>query len=127
MMEPPETTSPPNRFTPSRCALESRPFLELPSPFLCAIRSLLQQNLINGQLSVILAVTVSALVLLLALEFEDECFIAAALAGNGRRNTRALCFRTREHLAVAIRDCLYACARKLHFSSDFHRDGLHPN
>jgi hypothetical protein len=23
--------------TPSRCALESRPFLELPRPFLCAI------------------------------------------------------------------------------------------
>src|SRR5215813_13846403 len=36
---PPCTASPPNRFTPSRCAFESRPFLELPTPFLCAIRS----------------------------------------------------------------------------------------
>src|SRR5579871_3235483 len=37
MMEPPETSCPPNDFTPSRCALESRPFRELPRPFLCAI------------------------------------------------------------------------------------------
>jgi hypothetical protein len=31
------TVWPPKRFTPSRCALESRPFLEEPKPFLCAI------------------------------------------------------------------------------------------
>src|SRR3977135_2121495 len=37
MMEPPVTNSPENTLTPSRCALESRPFLELPKPFLCAI------------------------------------------------------------------------------------------
>ena len=37
MIEPPVTNSPPNALTPSRCALESRPFFELPSPFLCAI------------------------------------------------------------------------------------------
>ena len=37
MMEPPETSWPPNDFTPSRCALESRPLRELPKPFLCAI------------------------------------------------------------------------------------------
>src|SRR5437868_6566593 len=40
MMLPPGTSCPPKPFTPSRCALESRPFLELPSPFLCAIRHL---------------------------------------------------------------------------------------
>src|SRR5215471_13098830 len=38
--DPPGTSCPPNTFTPSRCALESRPFLELPKPFLCAIRHL---------------------------------------------------------------------------------------
>src|ERR1700704_242405 len=32
------TNSPPNRFTPSRCPCESRPFTEEPPPFLCAIR-----------------------------------------------------------------------------------------
>src|SRR5437016_2863898 len=37
MMVPPGTNCPPNAFTPSRCALESRPFRELPNPFLCAI------------------------------------------------------------------------------------------
>src|SRR5262249_44166627 len=37
MMDPPGTTSPANRLTPSRCAFESRPFFELPKPFLCAI------------------------------------------------------------------------------------------
>src|SRR5580693_9969464 len=44
MIEPPGTNWPPKTFTPSRCALESRPFLELPNPFLCAIRHL-EQNL----------------------------------------------------------------------------------
>jgi hypothetical protein len=37
MMEPPVTNSPAKAFTPSRCAFESRPFVELPPPFLCAI------------------------------------------------------------------------------------------
>src|SRR2546423_8469180 len=37
MMDPPVTNSPPNTLMPSRCAFESRPFLELPKPFLCAI------------------------------------------------------------------------------------------
>src|ERR1051325_7106945 len=42
MIEPPGTSCPPKTFTPSRCALESRPFLELPNPFLCAISHLHQ-------------------------------------------------------------------------------------
>jgi hypothetical protein len=37
MMVPPVTNSPAKDFTPSRCAFESRPFVELPPPFLCAI------------------------------------------------------------------------------------------
>jgi hypothetical protein len=37
MIDPPVMSSPPKAFTPSRCALESRPFVELPPPFLCAI------------------------------------------------------------------------------------------
>src|SRR5659263_693315 len=39
MMHPAETASPPNRFTPSRLLWLSRPFLELPTPFLCAMVS----------------------------------------------------------------------------------------
>src|SRR5581483_6118020 len=34
MMVPPGTTCPPNALNPRRCALESRPFRELPNPFL---------------------------------------------------------------------------------------------
>src|SRR5262252_987258 len=37
-MLPAVTNWPPNRLTPSICALESRPFLELPTPFLWAMR-----------------------------------------------------------------------------------------
>src|ERR1700755_333886 len=36
-MFPPSTRSPPNFFRPSRCAFESRPFRDEPTPFLCAI------------------------------------------------------------------------------------------
>src|SRR3989337_1172299 len=36
-MEPPVTNWPANRFTPSIWGFESRPFLELPTPFLCAM------------------------------------------------------------------------------------------
>src|SRR5882672_1005231 len=55
MMEPPGTSWPPKTFTPSRCALESRPFLELPSPFLCAIRHL-HQHIADLHIRVRLAV-----------------------------------------------------------------------
>src|SRR6185295_5044236 len=37
MMVPPGTTCPPKALKPNRCALESRPFRELPRPFLCAM------------------------------------------------------------------------------------------
>src|SRR5258708_18803901 len=38
-MSPARTHCPPNRFTPSRCEAESRPFFELDTPFLCAMLS----------------------------------------------------------------------------------------
>src|SRR5205814_58267 len=86
-MEPPVTVCPPNDFTPSRCAFESRPFLELPKPFLCAIYGvlLLRANLVDLQLGVVLPVADSALVLLLALELENHHLVGSAVAGNGRR------------------------------------------
>jgi hypothetical protein len=37
MIDPPVISSTAKAFTPSRCAFESRPFVELPPPFLCAI------------------------------------------------------------------------------------------
>src|SRR3954465_8195773 len=55
MMLPPGTSCPPNAFTPSRCAFESRPFLELPNPFLCAIaKSSCQRPVASGQLNLLL-------------------------------------------------------------------------
>jgi hypothetical protein len=38
MIVPPGTTCPPNALNPSRCEFESRPFREVPCPFLCAIK-----------------------------------------------------------------------------------------
>src|SRR6266849_6214251 len=38
MMVPPGTICPPNALNPIRCAFESRPFREVPCPFLCAIK-----------------------------------------------------------------------------------------
>src|ERR1700732_504382 len=70
-MDPPVTSSPPNAFTPRRCALESRPFLELPRPFLCAILHLCQ-NLVHLHLRIILPVTDGSLILLLAFELEHQ-------------------------------------------------------
>src|ERR1700683_1137187 len=82
IIEPPGTSWPPNTFTPSRCALESRPFLELPKPFLCAIRHL-RRNLAHLHLRVGLAMSNSLFVLLLAFELEDNDLLASAVAGDG--------------------------------------------
>src|SRR5689334_4394598 len=79
MIEPPGTSWPPKTFTPSRCALESRPFLELPKPFLCAIRHL-SLDIADLDLSEGLAVSDGLLILLLPLEFEDDDLVAATLA-----------------------------------------------
>src|SRR5580700_11136243 len=46
MIVPPGTTCPPNALNPSRCEFESRPFREVPCPFLCAI------SVLSSQLSV---------------------------------------------------------------------------
>src|ERR1051326_5737055 len=70
MIDPPGTSCPPTTLTPSRCAFESRPFLELPNPFLCAI-SHLHQNLAHADFGEVLAMALRALVLLFTLEFED--------------------------------------------------------
>src|ERR1035437_6504883 len=71
MMLPPGTNWPPKTFMPSRCAFESRPFLELPRPFLCAIRYL-RHHFANLHFRVGLTVPDGFLVLFLALELEDQ-------------------------------------------------------
>src|SRR5216683_8323217 len=104
MMPPPRMVWPPNTLTPSRCAFESRPFLEEPKPFLCAIalplsrrpqarRSQIEilslealavgQDLVDFDLNEVLPVALHLLVLLLALELEDQDLLAAAFANDG--------------------------------------------
>src|SRR5580658_10177317 len=81
MIEPPGTNWPPKTFTPNRCALESRPFLELPKPFLCAILHL-NQNVADLHFREVLAMPYRALVLLLALELENQDFFCPAVAND---------------------------------------------
>src|SRR5882724_766367 len=112
MMEPPVTTWPPNAFTPKRCAFESRPLLELPPPFLCAIalphhrgRSqrlalskskllslealTVHQNLVDLYLNEVLPMPLKLLVLLLAFEVEDQDLVATAFAYDIGQHLRA--------------------------------------
>src|ERR1039458_4733272 len=79
MTEPPGTSWPPKAFTPRRCAWESRPFRELPKPFLCAMRHL-RHNVADLHFGEGLAVADGFLVLFLALELEDQDLVAAAIA-----------------------------------------------
>src|ERR1700677_4438440 len=83
MIEPPGTSCPPKAFTPRRCAFESRPFLELPSPFLCAIELPLSYNLVDGDARKVLPVADRPLVLFLAFELENQDFFAAPVRRDG--------------------------------------------
>src|SRR5215469_4408793 len=114
--DPPGTSWPPNTFTPSRCALESRPFLELPSPFLCAMRHL-HQNLADFQLCESLTVSNGFLILLLALELEHQHFGVAPVAYDGGAHGAAL-----DHFA-AVRKC--HGGGKLDFRADVASQFLH--
>src|SRR6516164_5041581 len=87
MIEPPGTSWPPKTFTPSRCALESRPFLELPKPFLCAIRHL-HYDVANLHFGERLAVPDRLLVLLFAFELENQHLLAPAVAQDRARYGR---------------------------------------
>src|ERR1035438_886705 len=113
LIEPPVPSWPPKAFTPSRCALESRPFVELPPPFLCAIALIPSQIFwvpqglasetweilpallagcgvghavgldgLDANLGKVLPVALQLLVLLLALQVEDQDLVAAAFAEN---------------------------------------------
>src|SRR5438093_13182431 len=105
MIAPAVTSWPANTLTPSRCAAESRPFFDEPSPFLCAIpgrllrwglRGLLPRarplrltdalDLDPGQLA---AMPAGLLVARLGLELEDlDLFAADMLDHLGRHGAR---------------------------------------
>src|ERR1700693_2560229 len=83
-MEPPVTSSPPNRLTPRRCELESRPLREEPCPFLCAMGFLLRSfDPVDTHLEHRLPVAFCAPVLLAPLLLENEDFLRAHGADHG--------------------------------------------
>src|SRR6478609_352692 len=108
-MLPPGTSCPPKTFTPSRCALESRPFLELPKPFLCAIRYL-DHHLANLDFCVGLTVPDGFLVLFLALELEDQDLGCPVGADDSPRD-----FTAGNQFAAFLERCLNG---KLYFGAD---------
>src|SRR2546423_6145827 len=82
------TRSPPNTFTPRRFACESRPFLELPPAFLCAM-SLTLNDVVDADLGIRLPMPLRLLVMLAPAQLEDLHLVAAAVAEHGRSYERA--------------------------------------
>src|SRR5690606_35151638 len=93
MMLPALTSSPPNFLTPRCCALESRPFLMEPCPFLCAMvvpqRGRSAGDLVDLDLGVRLAMAGALAVVLATAKLVDDELGAAAV-----RRDRALDART---------------------------------
>ena len=87
MISPALTTWPPNRLTPSRCELESRPLRELEAPFLCAMST--PPLLDSGDLEdrQLLTVTLPLVIAGLVLELVDADLgtlgVLEHLAGDG--------------------------------------------
>src|SRR5262249_52522164 len=85
-MLPARTVSPPNFFTPSRFAFESRPFLVDDWPFLCAM-ALLPLDCGHADARELVAVAATPAVLAPALELEDPELLATPvledLGGHG--------------------------------------------
>src|ERR1035441_5717801 len=123
MIDPPGTSCPPKTFTPSRCALESRPFLELPNPFLCAILYL-NQNLAHLHFREVLAMPYRALVLLLALELEDQHFLSPAVADDGALHGSLPQVRAGDQLALFPK---HRPQGQVDFGADFAFQLLHPD
>src|SRR6476659_8278121 len=97
------TRSPPKTFTPRRFAWESRPFLELPPAFLCAMLLTLN-DVVDAQLGVGLPMPLRFLETLAAAKLEDLHLVAAAVAEHGGLDERAGDER-RAHLdALAVAD-----------------------
>src|SRR3954466_15679636 len=96
MIDPPVTNSPEKTLIPSRCELESRPFLELPKPFLCAMQKSsgapapLGQNLLDRHARIVLPVPDGALVLFLSFELKDDDLVASPVSGDFPAHARRL-------------------------------------
>src|SRR5579862_5341915 len=136
MIEPPGTNCPPKAFTPRRCAFESRPFLELPNPFLCAITIYLLEracsledgalcdDLVHFDAREVLAVSDGSLVLFLTLELECQELDAAAMGLDRALNTRTSRACARRYL-IAVDQRQYAA--ELDLGSDVAQKRLYFN
>src|SRR5260221_10040675 len=89
-MLPAVTFSPPNRFTPRRCALLSRPFRELPPPFLCAIPKRSSADSGDLYFGILLPVTAADAIALASLFLEHDHRIVLHMPENLRLDGRAL-------------------------------------
>src|ERR1017187_6852535 len=114
MIDPPGTSCPPKRFTPRRCALESRPFLELPKPFLCAME--LAHDVADAHFGVILPVPLGPLILLLSLELENQDLLGAIVIFDRRVNFDIVCVLADHHFIGVVKECQDAA--KLDFRAD---------
>src|SRR4051794_23676982 len=92
MISPAFTTWPPKRFTPRRCAFESRPLREDEAPFLCAMESSALRDVANHDVGQPLTVPLTLVVAGLVLELVDADLRALAvlddLAGHGHLGQR---------------------------------------
>src|SRR5690625_785514 len=107
MISPAATSCPPKRFTPRRFDSESRPFLELPPAFLCAISlaSLLANDFGNPDFSVGLPMTEAAAIILASLELDHVDLGGAALGRHLAAYAATLDpGRADGHLAVVTRN-----------------------
>jgi hypothetical protein len=78
--------------------LESRPFLELPNPFLCAI--VLCDYLVHPQFGEMLPVPDRALILLFALKLENGYLLGAVIGSDRSDHFGCAQLRLGKHLAV---------------------------
>src|SRR5687767_10917230 len=91
MMLPATTFSPPNFFTPRYCGLLSRPFLDEPTPFLCAMRTPLSElDVADANFSEALPVSLLLGVVLPALHLEDDDFLVTTLPDDLALDGRSL-------------------------------------
>src|SRR5574341_159142 len=131
MMLPPLTTWPANAFIPKRRPALSRPFLELPTPFLCAMlasvripgrNTPLGDDLGDPDLRQLLAVTRLAAVLLPLLELEHVDLLSPGLGHDLRNHPRPREGRLADLHRAAVGDQEHAI--QLHLACDRSRDQL---
>src|SRR5687767_69179 len=93
MMLPPSTRSPPNFLSPNRCACESRPFRDEPTPFLCAIT-----NSVLGSLCFVLCPLSYRSAITRPVPKSNK---AQRRSTNGQKSTNRIYLQSRETLAMA--------------------------